>query len=116
VNVRWKVIDDPSAFVVAILAEEASEIPVELITGHDWFQDTLNLKILEVNEDIVTMHDADPFHVARRDGFVNRIRAGESIAPLIALGATLHLVDGYARSRALRSLGIRRAAVLRQRM
>jgi hypothetical protein len=109
------VIDDPSAFVVAILAEEASEIPVELVTSHDWFQDTLDLEILDVNEDLVAVHDADPIHVARRDGFVDRIRAGESIPPLIALGAPLHLVDGYARCRALRSLGVRRAAVLRQR-
>ncbi|GAA5034949.1 hypothetical protein [Actinopolymorpha pittospori] len=108
-------IDDPAAHALATLTEEAPDIPIELITRHDWFQDTLNLELLDVNEDMVERHDADPIHVARRDGFVARIRADEPIPPLIALGPTLHLVDGYARCRALRSLGVWTAAVLRQR-
>ena len=115
-NVCWEVIGDPAAYAVAILANEASDIPTELITSHDWFQDTLSLDTLDVNEDIVARHDADPIHVARRDGFVDRIRVGERISPLLVLGASLHLVDGYARCRALRSLGVPMAAVLRQRM
>ena len=108
-------IEDPAAYAFAILTEEALDIPVELIAGRDWFQDSLTLEMLDVNEDMVARHDADPVQVARRDGFVARIRAGEPLPPLIALGANLHLVDGYARCRALRSLGVERAAVLRHR-
>jgi hypothetical protein len=109
-------IADPGAYAVTILAHEASDIPTELITSHDWFQDTLSLDTLDVNEDMVARHDTDPIYVARRDAFVARIRGGEPIPPLITLGSTLHLVDGYARCRALRSLGVRMADVLRQRV
>ncbi|NYH92188.1 hypothetical protein [Actinopolymorpha rutila] len=50
----------------------------------------------------------------RRDGFVERIRSGVHLPPLIVLGRELKLVDGYARYRALRLLGIGSAQVLRQ--
>lgn len=115
-EVLWQAIADPSAYALAILGEEASDIPVGLVTSHEWFQDSLDLATLDVNREIIARHDADSVHLARRDGFVGRILDGESIPPLIVLGTTLHLVDGYARWRALRALRIARASVLRQKM
>jgi hypothetical protein len=47
-------------------------------------------------------------------GFMERISAAEPIPPLIALGTDRLLVDGYARIRALRRLGISHASVLVQ--
>lgn len=69
---------------------------------------------LSVDEVLVTEHDAEPVHRQRRDRFRRAILMGAEMPPLIAVESDLHLVDGYARLRALRSLAIAEASVVRQ--
>jgi hypothetical protein len=116
VDGRWLPIDDPTGYVVRILAKEADDIPPAAITRYVWYVDDLPLDDLRVADDLIERHDREAVHVERRDTFEARITAGEAIPPLIALGEDLFLVDGYARYRALRRLAVSRAQVLRQRM
>jgi ParB-like chromosome segregation protein Spo0J len=53
---------------------------------------------------MVAEHDVNPIHRRRRDDFVVAIKSGLSLPPLIALGDSRQLVDGYARLRAARIL------------
>lgn len=115
-DVRWLPIKDPSALVMRVLAKEADDIPVAAITRYDWYVGDVPLDDLRVAEDLIERHDRELVHVERRDRFEARIIAGEAIPPLVALGADLFLVDGYARYRALRRLGVPRAHVLRQQV
>lgn len=71
---------------------------------------------LSIDEAMVGWQDRQAAPVRRRDGFVERIRSGEPLPPLIALGASRHLADGYARLRALRLLGIVSGSVRVQSM
>ena len=114
-DVRWLPTDDASAYVKRVLAKEADDIPAA-ITRYGWYADEVPLDDLRVAEDLIERHDREATHVERRDRFEARIAAGEAIPPLIALGADLFLVDGYARYRALRRLGVTRAHVLRQQV
>lgn len=115
VQVQWEVVDDPSAYVCDVLGREAPDIPSALVVGQEWFQDGVALAVLRPNRDLLDQQDQEPEHVQRRDAFVARIRAGEAIPPLIALGFDMKLVDGYARYRALRLLGVAHGQILRQR-
>ena len=63
---------------------------------------------------MVADHDTSVVHRRRRDGFCGAIREGVQLPPLIAIGPERHLVDGYARLRALRMLAIDRASVIVQ--
>lgn len=117
---RWIDVDDPATFVRTVLAVEAPDIPDALVTAYAWTQTTMPLDVLRLDQAMLDRHDRDPVHIARRNGFVGRIRAGEPIPPLIVLGLEPRdgtepkLVDGYARYRALRLLGCAHASVLRQ--
>ncbi len=108
------VVDDPAAYAREILQLQAPEIPVELVVGRAWVQEEIALDRLSVDREMVARHDRAERHVRRRDGFVQRIGDGVAIPPLVALGDSLHLVDGYARYRALVLLGVEMAQVLRQ--
>jgi hypothetical protein len=111
----WMTVADPESYVRRVLAREADDIPVALIDAFAWRQHhDLSLADLRVDENMVARHDRIPLHLERRDGFMERISAAEPIPPLIALGADRFLVDGYARIRALRRLGISHASVLVQ--
>lgn len=115
VNASWIAVADPEGYVRRVLAREADDIPAALIDAFPWRQERdLSLVDLRVDEDMVARHDRIPLHRQRRDGFIERISAGEPIPPLIALGADRFLVDGYARIRALRRLGIGRASSIVQ--
>lgn len=110
----WQRIDDPAVYVRTVLAAEAPDIPPALIAAHDWSQATVFLEHIQPDHAMLEQHDRDPVHIARRDGFIRRIRAGEPLPPLIVLGTHWKLVDGYARYRALRSIGGTEAQVLGQ--
>lgn len=99
-----------------VLTAEAEDIPVEKINHGPWYVDTVAFDEITVDGRMVSEHDRDPVHIARRAGVVASIRAGNEIKPLIVLGEELFLVDGYARYRALKSLNIERVQVLRQRV
>ena len=109
---QWLLTEDASAYVMRVLAKEASDIPAAAIARHGWYVDDVPLEDLRVAEDLIDRHDREAAHVERRDRFEARITAGEAIPPLITLGADLFLVDGYARYRALRRLGVTRAHVV----
>lgn len=112
--VDWLTVDDPSAYAREVLQEQAPEIPVELVVGRAWGQEEIALERLSIDGEMVARHDLAERHVRRRDGFVERIGKGVAIPPLVALGDSLHLVDGYARYRALVLLKVEVAQVLRQ--
>lgn len=108
----WSTVGDVDLYVRRILSHEADDIPQSLIDRRPWWQQfDVALASLEIDEVMVGRHDRQPVHVRRRDGFVERIRSGEPLPPLIALGDHRHLVDGYARLRALRLLDIDSASV-----
>jgi hypothetical protein len=103
---------DVDQYVRTILAHEADDIPQSLIDRFPWCQQfDVDLAALDVDEGMVRRHDRQSVHLRRRDGFLERIRSGEPLPPLIALGGRRRLVDGYARLRALRLLGIASASV-----
>lgn len=103
---RWLRISDAGSYARQILGEEAPEIPTDLIENRSWTQLTMSPDALLVDESMVAKHDADPVHQDRRDRFRQAILAGQELPPLIAIGPDRHLVDGYARIRAVRQLKI----------
>jgi hypothetical protein len=108
VHTRWLSVPDPTAYACEVLRREAPDIPERLITTHPWSQCEMALDAIRPDEAMLERHDTS--HVRRRDTFVEAIRAGRAIPPLIVLGGKL--VDGYARYRALRVLGVPVAQVL----
>lgn len=113
---RWTQVEDPESFALSVLQEEAPEIPAALLEGQSWEQVTLPLTDLFIDEAMVATHDAEVVHQQRRDRFRQAIREGVELPPLIAIKSNLRLVDGYARLRALRSLAVEHASVVRQRV
>lgn len=107
-------VDDPAGFAGRVLRAEAPDIPEDKINRQPWALRTLRLEQVAVDEAMVALHDDDPVHLQRRDGFVQMARAGEPWPPLIALGVDRFLVDGYARIRALRLLSVGQALVVLQ--
>lgn len=114
VTARWISVDDPESFARDVLQDEAPEIPVSVLKGRSWEQVRLPLLNLTVDELMVAEHDAEPVHRHRRDRFRHAILMGAELPPLIVVKSDLHLVDGYARLRALRSLAIEEVSVVRQ--
>ena len=106
--VYWQTIAQPDACVAAICASECADIPADLLCGA-WFADSLRITDIQVDEVIVARHDADLQHIARRDAFVALIQRGHPIPSLIVLRCARgerYLIDGYARFRALRAMGV----------
>lgn len=108
----WSTVGDVEVYVRTVLSHEADDIPPSLIDLGPWQQEfDVRLASLAIDEVMVRWQDRQPAHVRRRDEFVERIRCAEPLPPLIALGDDRHLVDGYARLRALRLLTIDSASV-----
>ena len=112
-GVKWLRPASASKFVRDVLQLEAPDIPVTKLVG-PWSQRALAITELLANEAMVAEHDADVVHRRRRDGFVSAFRSQEPVPPLIALGPERYLVDGYARLRAARLIGLRELEVLVQ--
>lgn len=112
-GVKWLRPASASQFVRDVLRLEAPDIPAPKLDGL-WSQRTLAITELSVNEAMVAEHDVDAVHRRRRDGFVSAFRSQDPVPPLIALGPERYLVDGYARLRAARFLGLRELEVLVQ--
>jgi len=113
-SARWLQISDAGSYARRILNEEAPEIPTDLVENGSWTQETMSPADLLVDESMVARHDDDPLHQDRRDGFSQAILSGEELPPLIAIGPDRHLVDGYARLRAVRQLEINEVSVIVQ--
>ena len=111
---HWVQISDAGTYARQVLREEASEIPVDLIEGRPWTQIMIEPSALLVDEQMIARHDDDPVHQERRDKFRQAILLGRDLPPLIAIGPNRHLVDGYARLRAVRLLKIHEVSVVVQ--
>jgi hypothetical protein len=107
-------VSDAATYVHDVLRQDAPEIPSDLYLGRDWIQGELELSALAPDQEMIARHDRQQRHVDRRDRFIAAIRSGTEIPPLIVLGPDRKLVDGYARIRALRLLGVERAQVLQE--
>jgi hypothetical protein len=107
-------ISDPIGYVTGVLSHEAPDISPDAIKRFPWQVDDLRLDKLRVDTAMLARHDRESIHVKRRDLFVTSIIAGRPIAPLIALGGDLILVDGFSRYRALTKLDVDHGPVLRQ--
>lgn len=112
VHTRWLSVPNPSGFALEVLRRQAPDIPEHLITARPWHQHELPLDAIHPDRAMIERHDNNPRHVRRRDNFVAAIRAGQELPPLIVLNH--HLVDGYARYRALVLLDIAQAQALTQ--
>jgi ParB-like chromosome segregation protein Spo0J len=98
---------------------EAEDIPKELIEKGIWIQEEINLSEIQIEKSILEEHDNNPIHIKRRDKFIKSIEKGMPILPLIILNCARgerYLVDGYARYRALKSIGIKTIFVLKQEL
>lgn len=115
-KILWKPITNADEYAHKVLALEADDIPIELINKGKWVLDELLLDQFSVDQDLINDHDHDKVHIARRDNFITLIRKQTQILPLIALGEKLFLVDGYARFRALKKLGVTSAKVIKQEL
>ena len=120
-----------------MLARESPDIDPESMRRSTWDIETMRLDAIVLAPGVVEHQEADPAHVATRDGFMAAIAAGRPIPPLIVVGTepvpqpgggvryltrphpevgtVPMLADGYHRYRALQLLGIEEAAVVRQR-
>ena len=114
VTVHWAQVGSPESYALSVLREEAPEIPQRLLERRTWQQLMLPLTALFVDESMVADHETEAVHRIRRDRFRQAIHDGAELPPLIAIKSNRHLVDGYARLRALRSLAIEDASVVCQ--
>lgn len=112
--VLWSLPSDPTKYVKEVLAKEAADIPEEKINQGKWTLAELSFNDIQVNEEMIARHDLDPQHIERRNNFIKMIEEEKPILPLIVLGKELFLVDGYARYRALKELGIESVEVVMQ--
>lgn len=111
---NWKIPKNINRYVEETLTREADDIPEEQITAGKWILDELDLEFIKVNQKMIGRHDEDPLHIKRKLDFMDSIKRGIPIYPLILLGKNLFLVDGYARYRALKELDIKKVKVIRQ--
>lgn len=110
--VHWELVTHPDEYVSAVLSSDAPEIPSAEIPSAGWRQVRIALADIHVDRGMVARHDRSDLHRRRRDDFIAAIRGGTALRPLIVLGASNHLVDGYARYRALSALGVTEAETL----
>ncbi|NMB56879.1 hypothetical protein GYA19_03000 [Candidatus Beckwithbacteria bacterium] len=113
-KIQWASIPNISSYVKQTLAKEASDIPLAKINFYPWHLLEMPLSSLKVDQDLINRHDKEELHIQRKLNFINMIKKGEAILPLIALGSDYFLIDGYARFRVLRDLGIEKAEIICQ--
>lgn len=114
-DIRWKRVDNIEEYVKKTLAREANDIPQAEINAAPWTLTEVKFLEINTNSQLIEDHDKDPIHISRKNNFIDMIKNGEEILPLIILGKDLNLVDGYARFRALRDLGITNIQVFKQK-
>jgi len=116
-NITWIGIKNIPEYIRAMLTWQANDIPKELINRGRWVQEVIPINEINTEDKMVERHDHDPTHIRRRDSFIDSINSFGPLLPLIVLNCERgekYLVDGYARYRALKKLGVERASVLRQ--
>jgi ParB-like nuclease domain len=116
-KITWIEIKNVKEYVDAMLKWQADDIPKELIDRGTWVQRTIQISEVQAEQSMVDDHDNDPIHIKRRDGFIESIQVGAPILPLIILNCDRgekYLVDGYARYRALKEMGVKEVHVLCQ--
>lgn len=114
--VAWITVTDLASFVRRIVDEETPSVD-GLVEGYQrWVQADVSVGELDLDEALIARHDADPLHCARRDRVLQALHAGAELPPLLAVPTgerRLWLIDGYARVRALRVMGVDRVQVVR---
>jgi len=113
-DINWIEVKNIKSFVLSVLKEEADDIPIDKIQGSEWILSDININAINVNNSLLRKHDKEKLHLKRRDKFVELIKSEKEIYPLIVLGKDLYLVDGYARYRALKKMGIKKIKVFMQ--
>lgn len=112
-KINWKKIENINKYVSETLSKEADDIPKEKLQD-SWVEEEIDFNKIKVDENMIRQHDSEKMHIRRKDDFIQLIKQGKLIFPLIVLGKDLFLVDGYARYRAIKDLGIRRVKVFKQ--
>lgn len=115
-NICWIEIKNINEYVTATLQAEASDIPQELLHKYPWVQEIISIHAINTDTEMISNHDSDTVHIKRRDGFVQRIQSGYPMLPLILLHSDRgenYLVDGYARYRALKMIGVKEVSVIK---
>jgi hypothetical protein len=112
--ISWKTPENIEEYVRVVLAKEADDIPKKKIDAGTWILDEVDFELIKANKDMVTDHDQDSLHIGRKQGFLESFENNIPIYPLILLGTEMYLVDGYARYRALKHLGIKKIKVIKQ--
>jgi hypothetical protein len=115
--VRWIQIEDVASYVLDVCARETADVPQELLLHGVWQQKSISMAEIQADLSLLQRHDSNPVHVGRRDQFRQLILSHTPLLPLIVLRCQRgdrYLVDGYARYRALKSLGIAEAQVALQ--
>ena len=115
IRVSWVELADIEKYVRSVLAVEADDIPQEKIDAGKWTLGKIPINEIMVDIEMIRKHDSQELHVGRRDGFVTTIKLGKPILPLIVLGRDKFLVDGYARYRALKQIGVDKVKVIFQK-
>lgn len=116
-HITWIHIRNIKEYIDARHQYEFNDVPKELFDKGEWLQDEIDIDQIQVDVKLIEIHNGDPVHIDRRDNFINAINAGSPILPLIILNCERgewYLIDGYARYRALRYLGVKSVSVLRQ--
>lgn len=113
-KIKWVTVENIEEYVKKTLAAEADDIPQSLINEAPWILVEVKSSKIHPNAQMIDDHNQDPIHISRKDNFINMIKNGEAILPLIVLGKNLSLVDGYARFRAFRDLEITKIQVFKQ--
>ncbi|MDO8571041.1 MAG: hypothetical protein Q7R97_05675 [Candidatus Daviesbacteria bacterium] len=113
--IKWKNVPDIYNYVCKTLAMEAEDIPIDKIDKGIWYLDEIDISQIITDKEMIERHDQNSLHIQRRDNFIDLIKKGKEILPLIILGEDLFLVDGYARYRALKKLEINKVKLFRQR-
>lgn len=115
IQTNWVESADVEKYTRFVLATEADDIPQEKIDAGEWVLGEVTINEIKVDIEMIRKHDSQDLHVGRRDGFVTTIKLGKPILPLIVLGRDKFLVDGYARYRALKQIGVDKVKVIFQK-
>lgn len=114
IKVNWSIPDDMEKYVRSVLAVEADDIPQDKINAGRWVIAEVPTNDIKVDLEMINRHDSEELHIGRRNNFVATIKLGKPVLPLIVLGKEKFLVDGYARYRAFKEIGIEKVKVIYQ--
>ncbi len=114
VIIKWRKVKDIRAFVNDVLEKEADDISQSDIDAGIWYLDELKIAEMSLDNKIIEALYKTSADIDLTQSFIDSIKEGKEIYPLIVLWKDVMLVDGYHRLLALKSLGIKKVQVFRQ--